>query len=37
MNNIRYGLSIKILYNKKDKESTIPTIKPNILNNRHSF
>lgn len=30
-NNVKYGLPKKILCNKKDKESEIPPIKPNII------
>lgn len=37
MNSVRYGLPKKILFNKKDKESAIPSIKPNIPNNMSKF
>ena len=33
MNSVRYRLPKTILFNKKDKESAIQPIKPNIPNN----
>ena len=33
INSVKYGIPKKILCNKKDKESAIPPIKLNTLNN----